>query len=844
MSESDGTSNVYARTPIVSANIAVVSPRDKMANLSGTTVTHGPGFNQNHTTVTQSDMSALPGLDQRFSQMSLATHQSHLCDILMDLVETQRRTVPADQIDKLNSIENRLQPLFLNYKQQVSSIHSQHAHSRPTVNFIDPKWTMKEVTIWQTVERRHDPFFANSRGDPRNIGGGIHIDTREDRQEDPWDDLHFQLTGEWLRAFIPASEAVAPVRMAEPTQDDEGNQLTPYIPAVLAKPAIPERRGYPAIINGNPIAFSGPVNHKTEAGLIQYLTDSEEKSMDKIDMVQTIQNLEKYATDSGYTYKQIKDFLRRLCQKKLGPKGFDHYESMDNPNEIAALLIEIYYEVAPINKIHEVAEFHRKVGQNINATVIRLRMLYRNLFSYISKPEERVKLVEDRVSNDILGFCHPSIAKEIRRRRTYDIATCVAHPLDFDLDIINTAEQMDPQMRPTAPLFIRQKDLQRIPTIECNNFDAFRNAEESDDVDLNCFGAEVDMNAVEKMRFQPYNKRRKLDTSGNFTNDSMANLEGIKLKTPQQQPEKKPEPAKPATLPPSRSPSVESLKRKREEESDRLLPSAPDQAKADPITGRKQFYNTKANRRFSQSPMGTVTRYDRTESGFRTARVGKPGTAGRSAESRPPSRSGSVESSRNTNYRRDRYDSRDRQTDRSSRGSSRQEDANGRYNQEWKRSPSGNRTTSWKTYEGRRRTSPSPQRYNGRFESKNRPSRRRSKSGSKEVMENLLYWDGKKCAACDGPHHGATTCINFTCPRCGLKGKHATQAHCEQMRDSLNQQNVAFHRPMMRSQTPNTRTDPIVNTVLVEQQKSILDILGKLVPSAMAENTIPETPKN
>ena len=727
--------------------------------------------------------------------------------------------------------------MFENYRNQVSSVNSQHANSRPKIEFIEPLWTMKDVTKWQTIEKRYDPYFRNLRGDPRNIGGGIHIDTREDKEEDAWDEEHFQNTGERLRVMLEAEPAEASVPEVHERLDDHGIVLNAYQPAVLAKPAIPARRGYPKIINGNPIAFSGPVNHKTEAGLITYLTESEEKTGDKIDMVQTILNLEKYANDAGYTYPQIKNFLRRLCQKKSGPKGFEHFESVIDPNEIANTLIHIYYEVAPINRINEVAKFSRKVGMSIHATAIQLRMLYQNLFSYISKPEERKKLVDDRVSNDILGFCHPMLATDIRRRRTYDIAMCVDHPLNNDLDIINTAEQMDVTLRPTAPLFIRQRDLQRIPTIECNNFDIFQNLEEYEEVDLNNFGPANDVNAIESSRFQPYFKKRKLDETANTAPD-IERLAGIKLPTQTQSPAPTPQVPKPIVSNNSRAPSKEATKRKLDQES--VLPNAPEKATADSITGRKRFFNTKANRRYSQSPMGTVTRYDKTETGFQKTRVGQPGTVGTRAVSRPPSRSNSMESNKNTQHQRGRSTSFDGSSYRQTRGSSRKEDTTG-HRPEWKRSPSGN--TYWKV-SNTRHTSPSPARYSGRFESTSRPSRRRSKSGGKDILDNLLYWDGKQCSACDGPHHGATTCCNYICPRCRLNGKHPTEAHCDAMRDSVNQGNVAFHRPLLKRQSSAARTDPSINNVLVETQKSILELLGKITPPATAVETSPESPKN
>ena len=135
-------------------------------------------------------------------------------------------------------------------------------------------------------------------------------------------------------------------------------------------------------------------------------------------------------------------------------------------------------------------------------------------------------------------------------------------------------------------------------------------------------------------------------------------------------------------------------------------------------------------------------------------------------------------------------------------------------------------------------------RYNGRFESTNRPSRRRSKSGGRDIIDNLMYWDGQKCSACDGPHHGAATCANFICPRCKLFGKHPTKEHCEAMKDAVNQSNLAFHRPLLKRQPSNTGTEPSVNTVLVEQQKSILEILGKMASPAPAVDTTPDVPKN
>ena len=260
-----------------------------MANLNntGSTVTYGQAFNKNHTHRTASEMSALPGLDQRFSQMSLASHQTNLCDVLLEMVGSMRNIAQPDQVDNFNKIEDKLKPMFENYRNQVSSVNSQHANSCPKIEFIEPLWTMKDVTKWQTIEKRYDPYFRNLRGDPRNIGGGIHIDTREDKEEDAWNEEHFQNTGERLRVMLEAEPAEASVPEVHERLDDHGIVLNAYQPAVLAKPAIPARRGYPKIINGNPIAFSGPVNHKTEAGLITYLTESEEKTGDKIDMVQT-----------------------------------------------------------------------------------------------------------------------------------------------------------------------------------------------------------------------------------------------------------------------------------------------------------------------------------------------------------------------------------------------------------------------------------------------------------------------------------------------------------------------------------------------------------------------------
>ena len=124
-----------------------------MANLNntGSTGTYGQAFNENHTQRTASDMSALPGLDQRFSQMSLASHQTNLCDVLLELVESTRDIATPDRIDKFNKIENKLKPMFENYRNQVSSVNSQHANSRPKIEFIEPLWTMKDVTKWQTV---------------------------------------------------------------------------------------------------------------------------------------------------------------------------------------------------------------------------------------------------------------------------------------------------------------------------------------------------------------------------------------------------------------------------------------------------------------------------------------------------------------------------------------------------------------------------------------------------------------------------------------------------------------------------------------------------------------------
>ena len=51
---------------------------------------------------------------------------------------------------------------------------------------------------------------------------------------------------------------------------------------------------------------------------------------------------------------------------------------------------------------------------------------------------------------------------------------------------------------------------------------------------MNNFGAATDMNAVERTRFQPYTKKRKLDEKGNFTSE-VDKLAGIKLQ-PQTQP--------------------------------------------------------------------------------------------------------------------------------------------------------------------------------------------------------------------------------------------------------------------------------------------------------------------
>ena len=119
-----------------------------------------------------------------------------------------------------------------------------------------------------------------------------------------------------------------------------------------------------------PLAFSGPVIPKTEEGLFQYVADDEKKSSKNLDVVQTILNLEKYANESGYTHKQIKDFLGSHCQKKIGPKSFEHFEVEEDPNVIANTLMEIYFEAAPINRFSEVLEFVRPPDEAITSTVV------------------------------------------------------------------------------------------------------------------------------------------------------------------------------------------------------------------------------------------------------------------------------------------------------------------------------------------------------------------------------------------------------------------------------------------------------------------------------------------
>ena len=607
------------------------------------------------------------GLENAFSQMSIAAHNSGVSQILTDLATQVQRisAVPGAAnltvTRALTGIQDKIRKTFAESIAQNEAVNRNVSALAPTINFVTPEWTLAQLYDWANAEKVRHEYSKNVSWRAVPVGK-CHYDSRASRPADPLDDAAMEANPNAGKIYemLEREEGRPAQPEIPPVAGDGGDvQMQEYVAAAPPKPELPARRGYPAIVTGAPFAYEGPSPKEQEKNLLVY-THPDHQDRDHLDVVSTLLEFEVHANKSGYTKPLLMSFLRDLIIRKSGLRAFKPYESLE-PNDIAARLVGIHFTPPPLNKIQEVVEFTRPVGESINQTYNKMRVMYKDVLYHIHDEQVRDDTCDDRIYHDILTLTNPILARVIKQLRMVDTVNQKSHPIEQDLYLINQIEELKPAFKPKAELKLTQRDIDRLPHhLDLNAMSmvpreqlikAFpEHAEKAKMISMPS-GTEVDLNTS------------KVDQSRSTKRKPDSQLTPEAAKRPDQSIKENQMTTSPI-IPrrrvvagrrlanrsaSSERSTAEAIQR---EAMNAPLPDIPTTAKADPTTGRRAWYDSEALNRYSVSPSGRMNHYmangdSKSGISFDKARSGFPGTKGDIAELRAANRETSRERQNN-----------------------------------------------------------------------------------------------------------------------------------------------------------------------------------------------------
>ena len=846
------------------------------------------------------------GLENAFAQMSMAAHNTGVSKVLTSFTEQLARVAtgtPAARLMVANAIpdlRDRISKVFSESVAQNDAVTRNVSALAPVINFQVPEWSLASVYTWANTEKVRHEFHKDLSWRPVPAGK-VHIDTRADRPADPVDvaATRAQPGGEAMGPiydFLPAEQGRAAQAEIAAVLGDGGGPAQEYVPAMPPKPSLPARRGYPAIVTGAPLAYEGPNPKEQEKNLLVY-SHPDYQDQSHLDIVATLLAFETHANKSGYTKPLLITFLRDLVVRKSGTRAFNPYEQLE-PNEIAARLVGIHFTPPPLNKIQDVVEFVRPVGESINQTYNKLKVMYLDVLHHIHDEETRKETCADRIYHDILTLTNPILAKTIKQLRLVDTVNQKAHPIEQDLYLINQIEELKPAFRHRADLKLTQRDIDRLPH----------------HLDLNA----VSMLPAEQLtkafpehaaKAQMFNQTDNFAVDLNMTNVNPSFTTNASKRKPdtqltpdiskrQDQSNKENPMSTAPTIPrrmvvagrrlANRSTSSERSPEEVQKEAMNVpLPNTPSEIKADPKSGRTTWYDAEALNRYSQSPSGRVHHYAATGDNkkglsFNKIRTGFPGTKGDIAEMRAASREKSQDRQNNRWQDRaaadkrkasafgnrpsdtrtfSRNSSRDNEIQRSNyyrpgekdrRSQYRSNDHEGTSNRHGYGNPSRSRFDSRQReqqWQSQRDRSESP------FRRNERSNRDRTRTPIRTQPEDVLniinmdFWGTRKCNICNTGGHPSSLCSTIRCNRCGYKGDHRDEVHCVVAREAYYRGKLAFvPRPPRRDRSNDSRDmkpQAAANTVMpqteyqanhVQIMESIQNLEARITKQAEAKN--------
>ena len=412
-------------------------------------------------------------LEASFSQMTLATHNTKVKSIIDQLCDAVKEPEEAQRITKADAILAKSKEAFEVYTQQEAAINTSSSDSAPKIQFTVPDWDWPEVLHWANVMQMHDPFYKDEPWKPHQVHGVLY-DTRRARDADEVDVDESARVGHTVYVLIPEKEG-EPAKQEIPAREEEevrgpdaaGHDRDPlpiraYQPAKLAKPAIPEHRGFKKIVPGAVLKWHGVPPLDKEAKLITYIA-GDKSSPNNIDLVATLVKFAEFANKSGYTTEMTVSFLTNLCQIRFGVRGHVPYMHLD-PSSWANKLISIFFKPDPISRTKAAHDFVRTPDMSIQMAYNNLEMVYHDIMYFVHDKQARQQLVSERLYNDILSIVSPVLAQGIRQVRAKNRAMGVRHPIQYDLALISQSEELQEAFRPRADLRLKSEDISRANT--------------------------------------------------------------------------------------------------------------------------------------------------------------------------------------------------------------------------------------------------------------------------------------------------------------------------------------------------------------------------------------------